>query len=268
MSEGRTGCLICGKELVYLNTAEPMECSFCHRTFPSTASCPDRHFICDECHSQGTLPLIINTCKTSTTTDPIEIASLLMNHPQIAMHGPEHHALVPACIVASYRNAYGNVTDEQIEDAAQRGIKIPGGNCGFGCACAAPLTVGIAYSVLNKVTPLSGAAWGEGNFVTGKALQLCGMRGGPRCCKRNTYSSLQVARRVLRLGPHHTPGESAPQAPTAKMGPPSTFPDLEALIAPLQEGESEGIVCSHMRKNRQCMGLRCPFFPKPQRAQA
>ena len=46
-------CLICGQPLVYLDTAEQMECALCKKVEMSNCRCADGHYVCSECHMSG-----------------------------------------------------------------------------------------------------------------------------------------------------------------------------------------------------------------------
>ena len=51
MRRGEGACLVCGGPLLYVEKAEEMECSFCHKKELSRAKCREGHYICDECHA-------------------------------------------------------------------------------------------------------------------------------------------------------------------------------------------------------------------------
>lgn len=99
----KTGCLVCGKELVYGKT-EKMEYFYCHKIYESNVRCEAGHFVCDKCHSSSANELIENFCIATKLENPLEIALILMKNPKIKMHGPEHHFLVPASLLAAYYN--------------------------------------------------------------------------------------------------------------------------------------------------------------------
>jgi len=103
------------------------------------------------------------------------MALILMQHPAVKMHGPEHHFLVPAVLLAAYYNLKGDSTSkrEKIAEAEKRAKHVLGGFCGSHGDC--------------------GAAVG-----TGMALMSIALHGGPRCCKRNTYLAIIEAARFLK----------------------------------------------------------------------
>ena len=83
---------------------------------PSNATCVDGHFVCDRCHSLSANDLVEETCINSGSRDPLELARIIMNSDRVPMHGPEHHFIVPAVLLAAYSNIKG--------DPEERGRKI------------------------------------------------------------------------------------------------------------------------------------------------
>ena len=109
----KSGCVICGEELVYGGNDEPLECQYCDNLFTSNVKCANGHFICDRCHSLSANDIIQEYCITSESTNPLETAVDLMKHPSIKMHGPEHHFLVPAVFLSAYYNSNGNSEEKK-----------------------------------------------------------------------------------------------------------------------------------------------------------
>jgi hypothetical protein len=107
MTDYRTGCMVCGKPLRYLEATEKRECAYCHKVQPTNTVCTDGHFVCDRCHQLGADDAIEQYCTKTTETDPIRIAITLMQNQVVNMHGPEHHFLVPAVLLAAYCNVTG-----------------------------------------------------------------------------------------------------------------------------------------------------------------
>jgi len=103
-SDHKTGCLICGEELVYTKDLAPLECFYCHQVYDSNVKCKNGHYVCDRCHSLPSINLIENYCISSKSENPLELALVLMRNPNVKMHGPEHHFLVPAVLLAAYYN--------------------------------------------------------------------------------------------------------------------------------------------------------------------
>ena len=191
----RVNCLVCGDELVYRDKSEKTECYFCKKTYESNVKCLNGHFICDSCHSLSANDLIKHFCITSKLEDPIEMALILMRNQKIKMHGPEHHFLVPAVLLASYYNLKNDDERkaEKIKEAEKRARNLLGGFCGYYGACAAGIGTGVFISLITGATPLSKHEWKLSNMITANSLLSIANVGGPRCCKRTTFLSITEA---------------------------------------------------------------------------
>ena len=226
-----SGCLICGAELVYLPVNEMQTCYYCGRSFESNARCAQGHFVCDLCHSADGSDLIEQYCNQTSETDPVEMAITLMHHPSISMHGPEHHFLVPAVLLAATDHLYGvENLPVKLKQARKRAEGVRGGSCGTCGNCGAAVGTGIYISLLTGATPISKREWQLSNRMTAESLLTIAEHGGPRCCKRNTYLALQTAQRFARqFGvefPEHGP-----------------------------------IRCTFSDMNKECLKEECPFYP-------
>ena len=231
MANRRGACLICGKPLIYYDTAREMECSICHEKFENNVSCEDGHYVCDDCHSKRGIEVIEEMCRTSEEKNPVILMQGIMENPYIYMHGPEHHVLVGAAIITAYHNCGGELDYEwAMTEMVRRGKEVPGGICGFWGCCGAAVSTGIAYSILKKATPLSGKSWGKSNLMTARALQNIGSCGGPRCCKRDSFLAVVTAAEVIR----------------------------EEFGVELEIPEK--IQCTFDRENEQCIRRICPFY--------
>jgi hypothetical protein len=191
----RTGCLVCGEELLYEKEPEQLECFYCKQVYDSNAKCKNGHYVCDRCHSLPAMELIESYCVASESEDPLELALTLMRNPKIKMHGPEHHFLVPAVLLAAYYNIkqdYGEKATK-IRMAKKRAEQILGGFCGFYGNCGAAIGTGIFVSLITDATPLSVADWKLANLVTAESLLTIAEHGGPRCCKRTTFLAILKA---------------------------------------------------------------------------
>jgi len=227
-----TGCLICGADLEYLSEPEKMECLYCREHHFSSSRCVRGHFICDRCHRMGAEDLIESTTIRSTSNDPFAIAESLLESPTMKMHGPEHHFLVPAVLIAALYNHTGEQEKKErgIKSARRRAEMIKGGSCGFLGDCGAAVGTGIFVSVITGATPLSREEWRLANLMTARALEEIAQHGGPRCCKRNTFLALGSAVRFL----------------SSEMG----------IVLP----KPDRIVCRYSSQNKECLGEKCVFF--------
>lgn len=231
--EEKSGCLICGAELVYLKGFEKVSCNLCGREFEADVKCNKGHFICNSCHSMSALDYIEQSCLQSTSINPLELALELMADPRIKMHGPEHHFLVAAVLLTAYYNLNGDgkAKKELLALAKKRSEKIPGGFCGFYGNCGAGVGTGLFISLITGSTPLSGESWGQANLMTARSLAALAESGGPRCCKRDSFLSIIEAVRFLK----------------------------ERFEVTLELPEQS--YCPFSTLNRECLGKRCRFFP-------
>lgn len=188
-----TNCMICGSPLIYLDKPVLKKCEYCGTEELARAHCTDGHYVCDSCHEKDGIEVIKEYCLKTESKDPIKIAEEIMADQRIPMHGPEHHALVPAVIVAAYKNLTGNSTDEDILEAINRGKEVPGGACGYYGACGAGVGVGVAISVIYKATPLTPLKRSKAHLAVAQALKRIGEAGGARCCKKCTRISVEEA---------------------------------------------------------------------------
>lgn len=235
MGEFRSGCLVCGAALEYLAAAEPMRCATCGAPASSTARCTGAgHFVCDACHSGSAKDVIERFCLATESTDPLEIARALARHPKVKLHGPEHHFLVPAALLAAHANARGAQGDlpRLVAEARRRSDPVAGGFCGFQGACGAAIGAGIYVSLATGATPLASEPWALANGATARALDVLARVGGPRCCKRTTWLVLLSAVRYAR----------------------------ERLGVELG---GRGAACEFSEVNAECIEARCPFYPRP-----
>ncbi len=194
------GCAVCGQELIYEVDYRPMSCYFCGKRTESNVMCPTGHYICDSCHASTANTLIEQFCIHTHLNDPILIANLLMKQPQVKMHGPEHHFLVPAVLLSAYYNVLDREEEKEkkIKTARARAINIPGGFCGTHGNCGAAVGTGIFISLITAATPLSEKEWQLSNLITGQTLIEVAESGGPRCCKRDSFIAIRNAGQFLQ----------------------------------------------------------------------
>jgi hypothetical protein len=224
----KTDCGVCGRPLVYGVETVTLICALCGREESSLIRCPAGHFVCDDCHGKPALDVLADVLRQCNSTDPGAILERAMAHPSVTMHGPEHHAIVPAVLVAAVTNAGYPVPDGALDRAVERGRRVPGGWCGSHGSCGAAIGVGIAVSVLTEATPLKGEERTLSLAATAAALTRM-LDDGPRCCKRASRVAVESAVEFLR--------------------------DRLAVSLPTEAVRS----CAYTRRNAQCPGRSCPY---------
>jgi hypothetical protein len=227
--ESKDNCGVCGKPLIYGTEEVKRKCAFCGKESSTLIYCPEGHYVCDSCHRRAAIDVLRDVLSTTTLTDPAAILEKVMAHPSVPMHGPEHHAMVPAIIVTAVKNSGYPVPEGAVEKALERGSKVPGGWCGFYGACGAAIGVGIAVSVLTGATPITGKTRSLANEATAFALGKMA-DGGPRCCKRASRKALEAAIEFLK-----------------------TRMDIKLSEAP-------PVKCQYVGRNRECIREACAYY--------
>jgi len=221
-------CLICKAPIEYLSQDVLMECAICHKKENSKTRCVNGHHVCDECHTKG-IDQIVSACLNATEKDPVAILEKMMSMDFCHMHGPEHHIMVGAALLAAYKNAGGEIDLEKaLLEMQNRGKAVPGGVCGFWGACGAGVSTGIYMSIITEATPLTEGPWKLANKMTSRSLASIGEHGGPRCCKRDSYLAIMEAAAFTK----------------------------EHFGVEMEVGK---IVCSRSHLNNQCIKEACPF---------
>ena len=86
-------------------------------------------------------------------------------------------------------------------------------------------------SILTGSTPLNKEAWPIAQQMVARCLNSLADVGGPRCCKRT--SRLAIHEAVLFTA------------------------ERFGVVMPEKE-----VKCDYMKRNRECIGKACPYFPK------
>lgn len=231
-SDKKSGCIVCGSELVYSTKTFEMACSKCEKIVLTNCKCADNHYICDQCHRESADDFIMDWCLKSDSIKPIEMTRELLQDLDGSMHGPEHHFLVPAIMITAYLNYVGNKKKKKsmILTARKRAEKILGGFCGYFGACGAAIGTGIFISTITNCSPLKKKAFALSNNQTAASLKSIADVGGPRCCKRNTYLAMISAKLFL-------------------------FKHFNINLPDEDVGR-----CDYIKLNEECLLDECPFF--------
>jgi len=150
----------------------------------------------------------------------------------LPFHGPWHHGLIAGIIIASLRNNGYEFNDNDVAEALKRGLMIPSGGCGFLGVCGAGIGIGIAFSIIEKATPLHEKERSNAMELSSRAIHRIARLGGPRCCTMSTYNTLDFAVRELKALGYDLPAE-----------------------------KSVGR-CRDPKLNDQCHLERCPYYPR------
>ncbi len=229
--ENRTGCVVCDAAIVYLAVAERLACALCGEEHHTETRCAAGHYVCDRCHSGSANDLVERACVATSLTDPLQIARSIMQLPAVKMHGPEHHFLVPAALLAAWCNARGEPERKPalVAEARRRSAPVLGGFCGLQGACGAAIGTGTFVALAIGSTPLKGKERSLANRMTAKALEAISRTEGARCCKRDCFLAILAAARFAKEHLH------------------------VALPA-------RGAPCTFAEMNTECQRNGCPFY--------
>lgn len=224
-----SGCMACGAPIKYLSIEQERQCIYCQNIFSTNSMCEKGHYVCDACHAKDGLIVIRHVCMTTDETDMIRLFKQIRQHPSIPVNGPEHHALVPGIILATYRNLGGDISNSIIETGIKRGNSVAGGYCAFMGICGAAIGVGIAFSLILDANPLKPAERKNVQNVTKDVLAEIAKLKAARCCQRDSWTALKKAA------------------------------SLSKNYLPVVLKAEDHLKCIQKEKNKECFGRGCPL---------
>jgi hypothetical protein len=190
-------CFICGNELTEKRSASV--CTFCRKEEQGDWVCPGGHYICEECRLSPAEKIIKSVCLNSSSQNPWDIATLIMQHPLFRHHGVEHHLLVaPVILTALANSGQINFDKEKIAAALKRTADIPFGVCGSRGDCGACIGAGAAFSIILKASFSSDKERSLVLKTTAGALLRIAELGGARCCKQSVYAAVETSSLVFK----------------------------------------------------------------------
>lgn len=173
-------------------------CIYCGIQEEGDWTCPDGHYLCENCRIASPEEIIERFCHFTQDTDPIRIANLLMKHPLFRSSGVEHHLLVAPVVLTALRNQRQFFKENQIGVALRRMRDIPMSVCGLRGECGACVGAGCVVSILTSATYLSDYERSLALRATSRALLKVANAGGPHCCKQSVYLTFEVLGKFLR----------------------------------------------------------------------
>jgi len=175
----------------------------------------------------------IDIFKNKSTNDVFKIMTKMMDNPDVPMHYPYHHFILPASLLTSAAMV-NKLSQDELEKmliiACQRAKQVPGGFCGNCGSCGAGVGAGIFMSVYTDTSPMSEQTWQWCNEITAQCLQKISSVPGPRCCKRTCFLSAQAAVPYIQ--------------------------NRLNITLPI----TQKIVCKYAHKNPTCKKNLCPFY--------
>jgi len=175
--------------------------------------------------------IITDIALSTKSKNPMNIAIEMMKNDLINMHGPEHHYLVVAALLAAYSNCTDIDLEKMLGEAAKRAQNVPGAICGLWGSCGAGIASGIFISIITGTTGQSKEEWSQANKMTSISLDNISKNGGPRCCKRDSYLAIQSAVGYVKD------------------------------VFGIEMEDSKDITCQFYSKNPTCKLSDCIFYP-------
>jgi len=272
-----SGCLVCGKPLVYYFTSDLRTCALCGGEFEALTVCEDGHYVCDKCHASAA-PQFLEILRNSDERDPGKLFRQIMALEEVHMHGPEHHPIVAGIMLTVYRNNGGGIDlAAALDEAAVRGGQVPGGTCGAWGACGAAIGAGIYASILTGSSPLpagqsegpagstqppgskssllpAGQSEGPDDVASGSARAYSADADAWSISQKLTADCLE---RIAAVGgPRCCKRTSRIAIETAV----DFTKERYGIEIPLED-----FPCGFFRENKECIFGRCPYFPKKEK---
>ncbi len=134
----------------------------------------------------------------SDDNDAVLIAEQIMMDPLVRIHGPEHHFISAAAVIAAYCNKYHpDDKYKMLQMAKSRTLRIPVGMCALYGTCGAMMGAGAAASIILTAHPFDKDSLKTVNTVTAEIQKEISGYDGIRCCKRVTWASVNACIDVL-----------------------------------------------------------------------
>ncbi len=225
-------CILCGEETHRLSEMHDRRCDFCGQIKSIPVECENFHCICSDCLAMTPNQYVKSMCMKYKGINPIELAVEIMNSPLIRMHGAEHHFIVPAVLTTCVHNLNvleGSLADklEKIERRAERETPRV---CSYELnTCGAAIGTGVFISTYLNHELQDEDEWSLSNQIVAESIKRVAESGGPRCCKRDTYLSIEAAVAFLN--------------------------DKFAIDLPLSDAK-----CTFSLRNRTCRHEECQFY--------
>ena len=234
MESNTENCQICGGQLDYFSPGKELTCFQCGKKEIGNISCPNGHYVCDECHGRGLFDTVKDYVLNNHSTNPSEIAENLMDQNNMPMLGCENAWIAAGALMAALKNeGTAKVTEEQVVDVLNRTKKQAiGGYCGLTGVCGIAPAIGACFSVILGAACPKDRETAITMRVVAKIVDTIANETGPCCCKNFLRKTLTEA---IKLVKEHL-GISLPMP-------------------------SENIICKHIERHPHgCRKEKCSYF--------
>ena len=140
-------------------------------------------------------------CEVKGTSPAAALEDVLSAIDGLPVHGLWHHSVPGELLLLCLRNAGYPIAEELIDEVVERGRLTPPGACGFLGPCGALVSAASAYAVLLGSTPVAFDRRERLLQFHARVAARLAELGGNRCCKKSTYTALDLAQEEFaRLG--------------------------------------------------------------------
>ena len=147
------------------------------------------------------ISFIKQKCNEYTGNNPLELAVEIMNNPIIRMHGGEHHYLTPAVLLTVYNNLTNKFSNklEKLDELEQFIAQNAPKSCSLDTGtCGAAIGAGVFFANFMQDSFAPEVLERLSDNIRTESIRQIDEIGLSRCCKRDTYISLEVTSKVLR----------------------------------------------------------------------
>jgi len=220
--------------LEYFSAGRELICYHCGKKEVGNISCPNGHYICDECHGKDLFDTIQGYIMTTSSQNPFEIAENLMGYDKVPMLGCENAWIAAGALMAALKNEGTiSITNEQIREALNRTRRQAiGGYCGLTGVCGIAPAIGACFSVILGAACPKDQETAATMKVVGKIVNAIADQTGPCCCKNFVRTALNEAVKLAKENLH------------------------VSLASP-----GQAITCTHSARHPHgCRKAKCPYF--------
>ena len=192
--------MVCGATLAYHEKSVEVICNYCGESEHGHITCPNNHYICDNCHNRDAMRTIENIIFTTESSNPSTIAELAMSFPGLPMLGCHHAYIAGGALMAALKNeGIPQISNDEIVEIFKRsGKQAHGGYCGLTGVCGIAPAIGACFALLTGSKCSTNDEQRITMEVVSKVIRAITELTGPSCCKAYVRASLEVAIEFLR----------------------------------------------------------------------
>ncbi|MDO5843694.1 MAG: DUF5714 domain-containing protein [Methanocorpusculum sp.] len=191
-------CVVCGGKVTQGIEVYEAKCAVCGKDINTNYMCEKGHYVCNQCKIKVCKDEIKSICLKSKSTDPIEVAFLLMDSPVFKnIVGCRYYVIAALALYTVNRNLGGKFEDfdKTLENVIFRAMKCPTSLCKMGGICGIPIATGMTLpDCLNETDQQKIEAMikyhGEISVAAVESEKYSGSRD---CCNRNAIVSILAA---------------------------------------------------------------------------